>query len=76
MQAEKERNGARVVFLDLIRTLAIMCVVLCHSVEKIYSLNLEEWNTSSISSNLFKTFFYNWTFGCTIIFNAYRVFIA
>lgn len=44
--------------MDLIRTLAIMCVVLCHSVEKIYSLNLEEWNTSSISSNLFKTVFF------------------
>lgn len=58
MQAEKERNGERVVYLDLIRTMAIMCVVLCHSVEKIYGLNLEEWNTSSISSNLFKTVFF------------------
>lgn len=35
------KNDSRIKWLDFVRALAILCVVLCHSVEGIYSTNIE-----------------------------------
>ena len=50
MLDSKKRNFA----LDIARTFAIICVVLCHSVESVYKFDMQEWNAFSIKSNLFK----------------------
>lgn len=45
----------RIINLDIARTLAIMCVVLCHSVELIYNMNLETWLILSQKARIYKT---------------------
>ena len=37
-------SNRRIEYLDIARTFAIFCVVLCHSVETIYKFSLQEWN--------------------------------
>ena len=44
----------RIINLDIARTFAILCVVLCHSVECVYKMNLQEWNSYSNTSNIIK----------------------
>lgn len=45
----------RIEYLDVARTFAILCVVLCHCVEKVYGTSLTEWRNSSVSENIFST---------------------
>lgn len=35
---------SREIKYDIVRTLAILCVVLCHSSEAIYKFEVNEWN--------------------------------
>ena len=44
----------RVICLDLIRTVAILLVILCHSVEAVYRMGLNEWNSLSYYSQFFR----------------------
>lgn len=50
----KSIEKKRIEYLDIARTFAIICVVLCHCVGNIYQFNLKEWNDFSILSNIFK----------------------
>ena len=43
----------RILELDIARTLAILCVVLCHSVELIYNMNADSWSNMSFYSKIF-----------------------
>ncbi len=38
---------------DVVRALAILCVVLCHSSEAIYKFEVNEWNSLSLLSKIF-----------------------
>ena len=49
---KKEKNK-RIIQLDIIRTIAILCVVLCHSTENIYSLTRSGYDALSIQSRFF-----------------------
>ncbi len=44
----------RIIWLDIVRCIAILLVVLCHATEAIYSFTIEEWNNLTLSSNIFK----------------------
>ena len=44
----------RYIFIDYIRFIAILCVVLCHSVEAVYSFSTDYLSTISDVSNLFR----------------------
>lgn len=46
-------NNKRILELDIARALAILCVVLCHSVELIYNLNVDNWSNMSLYSKIF-----------------------
>ena len=48
-----EKN--RIIYLDIARTFAIIFVVLCHSVELIYKMNLQGWISISLNARIFKT---------------------
>ena len=48
----------RIDFLDMARTFAIISIVLCHSVELIYPMNLEGWAQLSAQSKIFRTIFF------------------
>lgn len=48
----------RIESLDLIRTIAILLVVLCHSIEAIYNMGLIEWETLSLKSQFFRMTFF------------------
>lgn len=48
-----EKN--RIIYLDIARTFAIIFVVLCHSVELIYKMNLQGWVSISLNARIFKT---------------------
>lgn len=48
----KENN--RIFWLDLTRCIAILLVVLCHSVEAVYNMNYETWQQLSLFSKLFR----------------------
>lgn len=43
-------KSKRILWLDVARTFAILCVVLCHSVEHIYPLNLESISAMDLSA--------------------------
>lgn len=45
----------RIIYLDIARTFAIIFVVLCHSVELIYKMNLQGWVSISLNARIFKT---------------------
>lgn len=49
----QEKN--RIIYLDIARTFAIIFVVLCHSVELIYKMNLQGWISISLNARIFKT---------------------
>lgn len=49
----EDNHNKRLINLDVARTFAIMCVVLCHSVQCIYKFNMQTWNTFSLSSKSF-----------------------
>lgn len=49
----QEKN--RIIYLDIARTFAIIFVVLCHSVELIYKMNLQGWVSISLNARIFKT---------------------
>lgn len=38
---QKKRKHNRIAWLDMVRSLAILCVIMCHCVERTYSMNLE-----------------------------------
>lgn len=64
----------RITWIDLLRSCAILAVVLCHAVEGIYSLNLEYMSQLSWGSKIFT--FLAFTFGRgggTAIFINFRV---
>lgn len=70
----QEKN--RIIYLDIARTFAIIFVVLCHSVELIYKMNLQGWVSISLNARIFKTIVF--TLGrnrSTTIFIPYRLFI-
>lgn len=48
----------RIIFLDIVRTVAIILVVLCHSVEGIYEMNLNGWGYLGTLSKLFRIIFF------------------
>ena len=48
----------RIENLDLIRAVAILLVILCHSIEAIYSMGLIEWESLSIKSQFFRMTFF------------------
>lgn len=48
-------NKKRIYYLDIARTFAIISVVLCHSVELIYNMNLKGWLNLSIKSQIYRT---------------------
>ncbi len=45
----------RIVWLDIIRTIAIILVVLCHATEYIYECDMNEWNSIGLLSKIFRT---------------------
>lgn len=45
----------RIINLDIARTIAIILVVLCHSVEFIYSMNLKNWLSISLKAKVYRT---------------------
>lgn len=45
----------RIVSLDIARTVAIIFVVLCHSVELIYNMNMQNWLSISLKAKIFRT---------------------
>lgn len=47
------QKKTRIEWIDLIRALAIICVVFCHSTETIYSLNVEYMLSITTSSRIF-----------------------
>ena len=49
------KDNKRDIALDIVRILAIICVIICHCTESIYSVNQDEWNTISILSGTFRT---------------------
>ena len=49
----EDNHNKRLINLDIARTFAIMCVVLCHSIQCIYKFNMQTWNTFSLSSKSF-----------------------
>ena len=46
-------DNKRIRWMDFARTFAIISVILCHSVESVYSMNMEEWNVLSSLSKIF-----------------------
>lgn len=48
-------NKKRIYYLDIARTFAIISVVLCHSVELIYNMNLKGWLNLGIKSQIYRT---------------------
>ena len=46
----------RIKSIDLLRTIAILCVVLCHATESIYQLNAEYFSSLSFKSSCFSFF--------------------
>lgn len=48
-------TNKRIIYIDIARTFAIIFVVLCHSIELIYSMDLKEWVQLSIISQIFRT---------------------
>lgn len=62
----KENSGVlttkkRIINLDLARAIAIILVVLCHSVEFIYDMNVQNWLSISGKAKIFRTVMF--TFG-------------
>lgn len=58
MKEEKQTEmiaHKRIVNLDIERVLAIMCVVLCHSVELIYNMDFKAWTTLSSKAQIYRT---------------------
>ena len=49
----EDNYNKRLINLDIARTFAIICVVLCHSIQCIYKFNMQTWNTISLSSKSF-----------------------
>lgn len=48
-------NKKRIYYLDIAKTFAIISVVLCHSVELIYNMNLKGWLNLGIKSQIYRT---------------------
>jgi len=51
---DRPSSGKRVVWLDGVRTAAIACVLLCHSIETVYEMTVEEWRDAGIISRTFR----------------------
>lgn len=49
------KKNNRIVYLDIARTIAIILVVFCHAIEAVYKMNMQEWNTLSLESQIFRT---------------------
>lgn len=53
MRCYRKMSKNRVYWLDICRSLAIICVVLCHSLEAVYSLDLEHMQFINMQLKLF-----------------------
>lgn len=61
MHIHGDLTKKRIVQYDISRTFAILCVILCHSVETIYNFNKEGCNLLSSQSRIFM--FFSFTIG-------------
>ncbi|MBE6754004.1 MAG: acyltransferase [Ruminococcaceae bacterium] len=51
---ERPPSQKRIIWLDGVRTVAIACVLLCHSIETVYEMTLDEWRDAGIISRAFR----------------------
>ena len=56
--SNKKAGIQRIKWLDVARTIAIICVVLCHSTESIYNLNPEFMNSLNIRTQIYGYVFF------------------
>lgn len=48
------KSGGRIAWLDAARAVAILCVLLCHSIETAYDFTIEEWRDAGVISKAFR----------------------
>lgn len=53
VKVEYSNSKKRIIKLDIARTFAILCVILCHSSEALYQINKSGWNALSNQSRIF-----------------------
>lgn len=52
VKVEYSNSKKRIIKLDIARTFAILCVILCHSSEALYQMNKSGWNALSNQSRI------------------------